>query len=344
MEFISDYGLFLAKSLTVLFAIMAVVALLAGLKQRGQKQGKGHLEVRSLNDHYDSLSEPLAESLLSPNEKKHRLKKRRKDDKKRRKDKQGATEKKRLFVVSFHGDLRASATQSLREEITAILQYASPRDEVLVRLESSGGMVHSYGLAASQLDRVRKKGIPLTVAVDKVAASGGYMMACVADRIIAAPFAYIGSVGVVAQLPNVHRLLKKHDVDFEVLTAGDYKRTLTVFGENTEKGRQKFLQDLQETHDLFKQFIREHRATVDVDAIATGEVWLGTRAEQLGLVDEVLTSDEYIADQLNDVDAVEVTFAMKKSLPEKVGLVAEESADRMLLRWVKRLSGPRHFS
>ena len=109
----------------------------------------------------------------------------------------------------------------------------------------------AYGLAASQMQRIRDKKLKLTVCVDKVAASGGYMMAVVADKIIAAPFAVLGSIGVLAQVPNFHRLLKKHDVDFEMLTAGKYKRTLTMFGENTDKGREKFQEDIEDTHVLF---------------------------------------------------------------------------------------------
>src|SRR5699024_4687864 len=133
--------------------------------------------------------------------------------------------KPRLFVLNFDGDVRATGVRDLREEISAVLQVARKEDEVLLRLESPGGVVNGYGLAASQLTRVRQHGIKLTIAVDKVAASGGYMMACVGDRIVAAPFAIVGSIGVVGQVPNFNRWLKERDVDFEMHTAGNYKRT-----------------------------------------------------------------------------------------------------------------------
>ncbi|MEA3299998.1 MAG: protease SohB [Pseudomonadota bacterium] len=339
MEFLAEYGLFLAKTITFVVAFILVVAVIVAVGARGRKADKGHLDVKSLNKQYDRMRDALADTLLPPDERKLALKARRQRDKARRKADKGKPGK-RVFVVNFHGDLRASATRALREEVTAVLAVATPMDEVVVRLESGGGMVHGYGLAASQLDRVRKAGIPLTVCIDKVAASGGYMMACVADRILAAPFAFVGSIGVVAQLPNFHRLLKKHDVDYEVLTAGEFKRTLTVFGENTEKGREKFLEDLQETHDLFKHFVQEHRPAVDIDAIATGEVWLGTPARELGLVDEVMTSDEYITAQLESAAVFEVCYLVKKSLPEKVGFAAEESVDGLAMRWLRRLSDP----
>jgi serine protease SohB len=201
-----------------------------------------------------------------------------------------------VFVLGFHGDIRAHAVRNLREEISALLTLAEPEDSVVVRLESSGGMVHAYGLAAAQLTRIRERGIPLTVCVDKVAASGGYLMACVADRIVAAPFAMVGSIGVLAQIPNFHRLLKKHDIDYELLTAGQYKRTLTVFGRNTDTARQKFAEELEDTHALFREFVQRYRPGLDVAAVATGEVWFGERAQGLGLVDTLGTSDALLQD------------------------------------------------
>lgn len=343
MEFINDYGLFLAKTLTLLVAIFVVVMIVAAVSGRARKMDRGYLEVKSLDDSIRQMRRGLRQSLLSAQQRKLALKAWRREEKAKEKKRDKAPGK-RIFVLDFKGDLRASGVQSLREEITALLGEAGGEDEVVVRLESAGGMVHSYGLAASQLDRIRKQGIPLTVCVDKVAASGGYMMACVADRILAAPFAIMGSIGVVAQLPNFHRLLKKHDVDFEVLTAGRYKRTLTLFGENTEQARDKFRDDLEETHTLFKDFIRQHRSAVDVDAVATGEVWLGTRALELGLVDEVMTSDEYLTGRIDDASLFQLRYVHRKSLPEKFGMAAEESADGLLLRWIRRLYGPGFYS
>ncbi len=343
MEFVADYGLFLAKVATLLVALLIAAAVIAALGSRGRRGERGHLEIHSINKLYNRQRDTVAASLLPAEQCKAALKAHRKEEKRRRRALKGSRQK-RLFVLDFHGDLRASATHALREEVTAVLAQASAEDEVVVRLESSGGLVHGYGLAASQLDRIRKAGIPLTVCIDKVAASGGYMMACVADRILAAPFAFVGSIGVAAQLPNFHRLLKRHDIDYEVLTAGEHKRTLTLFGENTDKGREKFLEDLRETHDLFKQHVAQHRSQVDIDAIATGEVWLGTRAQALGLVDEVMTSDEYIVGQLDSANIFSLAWVRKKTLPEKVGVAAEESIDSLLLRWARRLSRPRHES
>lgn len=208
----------------------------------------------------------------------------------------------------------------MRECISAILLMANEKDEVVVRLESSGGMVHSYGLAASQIDRIKQKNIPLTICVDKVAASGGYMMACVADKICAAPFAILGSIGVVAQLPNFHRVLKKNDVDYEMLTAGEYKRTLTMLGENTEKGRQKFTEDLERTHELFKAFVTQQRPVVDIDKVATGEIWFGTEALENQLIDKITTSDDYLFGMADDASIYQISFKEKKTLQQKLGL------------------------
>ena len=213
-----------------------------------------------------------------------------------------------MFVIDFEGDLQASKIDHLRTEITAVLTLAETTDEVVVRVESPGGVVHGYGLAASQLSRIKEHGIALVVTVDKVAASGGYLMAAVADRILAAPFAIIGSIGVIAQIPNVHRLLKKHDVDVEVLTAGRYKRTLTLLGENTEEGRQKFVEELEDIHALFQEFVSANRPDLDMDRVATGEAWYGQRAIDLQLVDEISTSDEYLSKACEDADVFEMRW------------------------------------
>ena len=339
MEFLSEYASFLAKTLTLVVAIVVVLVAIAATRSRGRR-GSGQLQVQKLNDFYKDLRERLEQSVLS----KDQLKATRKAEAKAAKqDKKAPPSKPRVFVLDFDGDIKASATDNLRHEVTALLSTAKSEDEVVLRLESGGGMVHSYGLASSQLVRIRDAGIPLTVCVDKVAASGGYMMACIGQKILSAPFAILGSIGVVAQLPNVHRLLKKHEIDFEVLTAGEYKRTLTVFGENTEKGREKFQEDLETTHELFKGFVGRYRPQLDIDAIATGEVWLGMAAQERLLVDELKTSDQYLAERAVEAELFHLHFAQKKSLQERVGLAASMAADRFVLTWLSRLNQQRFW-
>ncbi|AWN14331.1 protease SohB [Salinisphaera sp. LB1] len=288
-----NYGLFLAKAATLVAAVAIVVIVLTSSAISLRRDRNRRLSVERVNDRLDHMADTLSDALLNDAEKKARAKQRKKEAKQKTKaEKLGKKHPpQRLFVLDFDGDIRASAVDGLRESINALLQVAEADDEVLLRLESGGGMVHSYGLAASQLARLRDAGIRLTVAVDRVAASGGYMMACVGDRIVAAPFAIIGSIGVVAQLPNFHRWLSDKHVDFEMHTAGDYKRTLTVFGENTEAGREKFRQELEDTHGLFKAFVAEHRPGLDIDAVATGEHWYARQALDKRLVDEIATSD-----------------------------------------------------
>ncbi|HEY7776196.1 MAG TPA: protease SohB, partial [Kineobactrum sp.] len=282
MEYLFDYGLFLAQTITFVVAALLLVGGIVAIGQRKKAEQEGHIEVRKVNEKYKHISDTLHEAVTDQQGRKALLKARNKADKaaaKLAKKERGKGEKavestrKRLYVLDFDGDMRASATDQLREEVSAVLPQIRDGDEILLRLESPGGLVHGYGLASSQLKRITDAGTPLTIAVDKVAASGGYMMACVAPRIIAAPFAVLGSIGVLAQLPNFHRLLKKHDIDFELLTAGEYKRTLTLFGENTDKGREKFMQDLEITHTLFKAFVAENRPSLDIDKVATGEIW-----------------------------------------------------------------------
>ncbi|MFU2089834.1 protease SohB [Avibacterium avium] len=343
-ELAIGYGLFILEILTVLLVIAGIVAMIMAFKQKKSHQA-GELVITDLSQEYEENTKRLAEFHLSEDALKQAEKARKKEEKqkakaekeKRKKGENPENERKpHLFVLSFKGDISASETTALREEVSAIIAVAKPEDEVLLRLESPGGVVHGYGLAASQLARLKQHQIKLTVAVDKVAASGGYMMACVADKIIAAPFAIIGSVGVVAQVPNIHRLLKKHDVDVDVMTAGEYKRTVTLLGENTEKGKEKFQQELNETHQLFKQFVAQHRPQIDVEQIATGEHWFGQQALGLNLVDEIATSDDLILQAIKDKLVLSVKYTMKKSLVQKLGKQAEESADNMLLGWLKR--------
>ncbi len=359
LEFLAEYGLFLAKTLTLLAFIVLVVGIVGSVGQKAKKHAAGHLEVRKLNEEFKSSQDMLRHAVLKPDVYKKEEKAKQKEEKKAQKArkkgkkdnnagdsaKDSAEEsRKRLYVLDFDGDIKASAVSGLREEITAVLGLARPEDEVLVRLESPGGIVPGYGLAASQLMRIRNKNIHLTVAVDKVAASGGYMMACNADKIISAPFAVLGSIGVIAQLPNFNRLLKKHDVDVEMHTAGEFKRTLTVFGENTEKGRKKFLEDLEDTHVLFKEFVGEQRPQLDIDKVATGEIWYGRRALEEKLIDEIMTSDEFIMDRLEGYDIFQVKHHAKVTVAEKLGLATGAAADRLLTSAQSRLAAMRFFN
>ena len=317
LDYLMQYGLFLAETLTIVAAIAAVVLLVAALAAR-RRGGAGpeRLEVRDLGARYREMKQTLESGLLGSRERKAAAKARKRESKAR--DKKGRAERPRVFVLDFKGDIRASAVASLREEITAVLGFARAEDEVLVRLENAGGLVHEHGLAASQLLRVRERGIPLTVSVDKIAASGGYMMACVADRILAAPFAVLGSIGVLAQIPNFHRLLDSHGIDFEQFKGGEYKRTVTMFGENTDADRAKLRQDIEDIHGIFKSFVTEQRPGLDIEKVATGEHWLGRRAKDLGLCDTLVTSDDYLLEANERAELVGVRFVTPKRLAARL--------------------------
>jgi len=320
MDFITDYGLFVAKLATLLVFLLALTFGLALIRKRGKAGQEERLEVKRLNDKYEGMALALRAAMGPKRAFKQAHRAFKAERKARAKDAggDGSGARKRVFVLRFQGDLRASAVAALREEVTAVLSVATPDDEVVVILESPGGVVHGYGLAASQLQRFKDHRIALTVAVDKVAASGGYLMACVAQRIIAAPFAILGAIGVVGQMPNFNRLLKSHDVDYELITAGEYKRTLTMFGENTEKGRAKFREDIEITHALFKDFVRTHRPDVDIERVSTGEHWYGLQALELKLVDAVRTSDDYLRDASATADVYELTYIRKRRGLERI--------------------------
>lgn len=324
MEFLIEYGLFLAKVVTLCAAFALVLVLMLSARQQKRSGEKGQLLVKHVNEAFDQMTLSLNNAMLSEDAQKQAEK----DEKRRQKaarkaekvalkkgdqaDDESETDSRRVFVLDFNGDIEASAVENLREEVSAVLSVAGADDEVIVRLESAGGVVHGYGLAASQLKRIRERGVKLTVAVDKVAASGGYMMACIADQIIAAPFAVLGSIGVVAQIPNFNRLLKSQNIDVEMHTAGEYKRTLTMLGENTEAGREKFLEELEDVHELFKTFVAENRSKVDIAAVGTGEAWYGQRALERQLVDLLMTSDEYVIKKLKENAVYEVKYEIQQ--------------------------------
>lgn len=334
MEFLYEYGLFFAKTITFVLAVVAIVAVVASSAIK-QSSKKGELEITDLSEHFDDVEQEVMQHLLT----KEQIKQKEKEDKKQAKEtakadkksvKSGDVEEKpRVFVLDFKGSIDAKEVSGLREEITAVLSVATPKDEVFVKVESGGGMVHGYGLASSQLDRIRQNNIPLTVSVDKVAASGGYMMACVANKIISAPFAIVGSIGVIAQVPNFNKLLKKNDIDYEQFTAGEFKRTVTMFGENTDKGREKFNEELEETHQLFKGFVAEHRPSLDVGKVATGEHWFGLKAKELGLVDDIQTSDDYLQQSNKSHKVIAIKYVVKKGLADKFSKAASLSVDRI---------------
>lgn len=324
-DFLLQYGLFLAKTITLAAAVIMVLSGLFSLIREAREQSHDHLQIKNINDRFDLMADTLNDQLLDEHELKQQQKARKAEEKAKQKaaKKGQQSPRPRLFSLSFEGDINATPVDSLREEISAVLQVARKEDEILLRLESEGGLVHSYGLAASQLTRIRDRKLKLTVAVDKVAASGGYLMACVADRILAAPFAIIGSIGVVAQIPNFHRVLKKNEIDVELHTAGQFKRTLTLFGENTDEGREKFREELEDTHQLFKAFVAENRPVLDIEKVATGEHWFGTRALSLRLIDELKTSDDYLLERAKDADIYEVNFRRRQTLSDRLsgGLV-----------------------
>ena len=333
MEFLSELGVFSGKVFVVVMAIGFLLILFFALLARA-RQSKPELNIQNLNEKFQGMADALKGAVFDAKA----MKAERKEMKKKLKaEKKTPPDKKRIYVLDFAGDIRASHLENLREEVTALLTVArAGRDEVVVRLESPGGMVHSYGLAAAQLVRLRSAGIELTVCVDKMAASGGYMMACTANKIVSAPFAIIGSIGVVAQIPNFHRLLKKNDVDFEEITAGEFKRTVSLLGEITEKGRRKFMEQIEDTHGLFKAFVGSYRPQLNLSEVATGEYWFGERAKQLNLVDELAASDDYLFQHREVADIYKIESATKKKwsekLAENIASLITETFERAMTR------------
>lgn len=327
-----EYLLFLLKAITVVIAIVAIVVAIASAKKQDKSDEK--LEVEFLNEKLDEFRDDLQQEWLDGKDLKE-FKKAKKE--KEKQDEDNKSQAPRVFVLDFEGDLDASDTNRLSREIGVLSEILREEDEVVLRLESAGGYVHSYGLAAAELMHLRDSKAKFTVCVDKVAASGGYMMACCANQIFAAPFAIIGSIGVVAEMPNFHKLLQKNSVDYEVLTAGEYKRTLTMFGENTDKARTKFIAELEDTHILFKNFVGKNREGLQVDEVASGEIWYGDKALEKKLVDRIVTSSQYLLERSKEARIYSIGFKHKLSLAEKVSekfsSVLVKKASLLLSKW-----------
>lgn len=330
-EFLAEYGLFLLKVVTVALAIVVVIVIAAAEGRKARHEG---LEVESINKRYKGMASVLRKAVMQKSDQKKEAK----EEKKREKaDAKKSSSRPKSFVIDFKGDLKASGVPSLREEVTAILDVATADDEVIVRLENHGGVVHEHGLAASQLARIRDRDIRLSICVDKVAASGGYLMACVASKIYVAPFAILGSIGVLAQIPNFNRLLDSHGVDFEQITAGKYKRTVTMFGENTDEDRAKLKEELEEVHGLFKSAVSTYRPDLDLDKVATGEHWYGSRALELGLADEIKTSDELLTELAADRELFRVAYHIKQPLQKRLMASIDSTLEKIdAMSWRRR--------
>lgn len=358
MVYLIDFILFLAKTLTILAGFVLAILFLVSLRSNNAQSG-GKIEFKDIGDHFDQIKEGFLEFKDRDLDEKDADKDSKDTDKQEDSVIEGDTaavkaeakppvvpkkfwqfwkkavvekteeKEKTLYVLEFDGDVHAEEVKNLREEVSALLHIAEKGDEVILKLTSPGGAVNSYGLAASQLVRIREKGINLTVAVDEVAASGGYLMACVANRIVAAPFAIVGSIGVVAELPNFNKILKKYDIDYEQFTAGEYKRTVTMLGENTDEAKAKFKEELNDIHIVFKDFVKQYRPELDLKVIATGEYWLAVKALELGLVDELKTSDAYILDAIEEKNVYSIKYIEKTTVRQGIS--------RFLTRIMKRV-------
>ena len=324
IELISNYGLFLLKTLTVVIGIIVILSFALSSKK---SKSEGNLVVTNVNEELDNLENNIKKNILNKKDFKNFIKDKKKNNK---------IPEKKLFILDFKGNIKASEIVSLRREISGILLSYKKGDEVILRLENSGGTVHEHGLAASQLKRIKDKKIPLTICVDKVAASGGYMMACVANKIVSSPFAIIGSIGVLAQVPNFNKLLKNKGIDFEQHTAGNYKRTVTMFGKNTEKDRKKLGEQLEDIHLLFKDFIVSQRKNIDIEKVATGEYWYGKSALKLNLIDEIMTSDEYILSIKDKFNIFHIKYKPVTSFADKISKVSSKIVNKLFYKFAQK--------
>ena len=319
IDLLVAYGFFLLKVITVLLVILIPILMISSSTKHRKETDKGRIIVKNLSDKLEEIGVTLKSAEMDPKAYKSFLKERNKKKKKEIKGKP----KEIVYVLDFKGDIQASAVDKLKQEINAIIASQVKCKEVVVKVESGGGSAYAYGLCAAELKRLVDNKIKLTVCIDKIAASGGYLMSCVATKIVAAPWAIVGSIGVIAQLPNFHRLLKKLDIDIEMHTAGKFKRTLTTLGKNTKQGREKFISELEDLHVVFKDFVKENRSKIQVAKVSTGEVWQGDKAKKLGLIDEIGTSDDYLLKLASKFKLLEIQYFEKKPFTARIGSAAE---------------------
>jgi len=342
MDFIVQYGVFLLKVITIVIAILLPILMIINSSKGRSISEKGHLQIKNLSDQFENMGFAIQGTLMTPKV----LKKFRKElhKQKKKEEKNPAKDQQSIFVLNFNGDIQASEVDKLKHEINAILVSDTKCKEVVLKVESGGGSAYAYGLCAAELKRLVDNKIKLTVCIDKVAASGGYLMSCVATKIVAAPWALVGSIGVIAQMPNINKLLKKNLVDFEMHTAGEFKRTLTVFGENTEEGRSKFKAELEDLHIIFKDFVKDNRPEIDTSVVATGEVWQGEKALAVGLIDEISTSDDYLVKLSKKFKLFQIDYIEKKNLSERFAFAAETFFNKTVLKIYDSLNKSRFIS
>ena len=342
IELLIEYCFFLLKVITITFIIVIPILMIVSSSRHKTMGDKGQLIIKNLSEKFESMGTSVRGSQMDTKTYKKFIKEKEKKRKQNIKKKNKSSKQKAaVYVLNFKGDVMASDHDKLKQEINAILASKTSCKEVVLKVESGGGSAYAYGLCAAELKRLVDNKIKLTVCIDKVAASGGYLMSCVASKIIAAPWALVGSIGVIAQMPNIHRLLKDNLIDFEMHTAGQFKRTLTVFGENTEEGRQKFISELEDLHIVFKDFVKENRPNVDAMKVSTGEVWQGQKALALGLIDAIQTSNDYLLNLSDKFNLYEVEYHEKKSLGDRLAYGTQAFIDQLILRVQESLNKDR---
>lgn len=236
--------------------------------------------------------------------------------------------RKTAVLLSFNGDINATEVIEFGRAVSMIVQMKDLVSEVYIIINSGGGVVNGYGLLASEIERLHYSEIETYALIDQVAASGGYMAACVANHVVAAPFAYIGSIGVVSEMPNFNQILSDNGINIEQHTAGKSKRTVTPLGKITDEDRNEFKKKLERIHRSFINHVSHYRNINDADEnknsiIFSGDYWIAeeTVELELGLVDEISTSQEFLLDKMKEYNIIEITFQENKTKKSKLSLL-----------------------
>ncbi|KZX82185.1 hypothetical protein A3715_00045, partial [Oleiphilus sp. HI0009] len=280
-----------------------------------KKNSDGRIIVKSLNEEYQEIQDALLKFKPLKPIKSSSIRKFK-----------ASPNKQSIFVLDFKGDKTASSVGSLSKEVSAILSVAKPNDEVFLRLESPGGTITGYGLASQQLIRLREAGIRLVVSVDEIATSGGYMMAAVGDRIIASPTSMLGSIGVIMEVPNFYNLLDRAGVQFHQFTAGKHKRLVSMTNKIGDAAKDQINQDLEKSHELFKNHVHTYRNSVNLESVSHGDVWSAKYCLDNKLVDDLMTSEAYLFDRASRANIFHISWDVERSFSDKLSSFAAQAS------------------
>ena len=223
-----------------------------------------------------------------------------------------------IGYVEVKGTIRNS--RKVVEWIDKLSENSSIR-AILVRIDSPGGGVAPSQEIYDALKRAREKGKPVVASIGSLGASGGYYIACAADKIVADPGSVTGSIGVIMQFPVIRDLLRKLGIDYEVIKSGEFKDIASPLRPMTDKERRLLKEVILDVYSQFVDVVAESRGLPkdSVLKIADGRILSGRQAYELGLVD-TLGSQKVALDIARELGGIKGKPRLLKRKKRRIGL------------------------